>query len=166
METKSIQRIAQLHPKLRDVALKAYNEAVKATPTGVHPFIDQTLRTFAESDALYNKGRDKNGKVIDRSKIVTNAPGGSSYHNYGLALDFHLQIAGKDIWPDDPKNNKDWMTVVNIFKKYGFTWGGEFKSIPDAPHLEKTFGYSWKDLLSLHKQGKVDAEGYVIIKDK
>jgi peptidoglycan L-alanyl-D-glutamate endopeptidase CwlK len=163
MEQTSIKRIAQLHPKLRDVALLAYNEAVKATPEGVHPFIDQTYRTFEESDALFAKGRDKDGKVIDSSKVVTNAPGGSSFHNYGLALDFHIQRDGKDVWPNDPTKDKDWMTVVNIFKKHGFGWGGDWKSFKDFPHLEMTYGYSWKSLLSLHKQGKVDKDGYVIM---
>jgi peptidoglycan L-alanyl-D-glutamate endopeptidase CwlK len=165
METKSIERIALLHPKLRAVALLAYNEAVKATPVGVHPFIDQTLRTFAESDALYAQGRDKNGNITDKSKVVTNAPGGSSFHNYGLALDFHLQIKGKDVWPDDAPANKDWMTVVNVFKKHGFKWGGDWTSFKDFPHLEMTFGHTWKDLLVLHKQGKVDSEGYVLLEE-
>ena len=141
----SLAQIQTLHPKLRDTALLAYNEAVKATPAGVHPIITQGLRTFAESDALYQQGRTKPGE------IVTNAPAGASYHNYGLAVDFALVIKGKTTWDE---KNPNWMTVVNIFKKHGFTWGGDFTgTFKDYPHLEQKFGHNWKDLLALHNAG-------------
>jgi len=43
-----------------------------------------TLRTHAEQDKLYAQGRTVKGS------IVTNARGGQSYHNYGLAIDICL----------------------------------------------------------------------------
>lgn len=144
METKSIARLQQLHPICRDAAIDAYNEAVKATPVGVHPYVDETLRSFERSDALYQQGRTKPGP------IVTNARAGQSFHNYGLALDFHLQINGKDVWDE---KNPNWMVVVNIFKKHGFKWGGEFKSLKDYPHLEWQ-GYTIAQLWDMHKSGK------------
>ena len=153
METTSINRINQLHPKIREKALAAYNEAVKVTPVGVHPFVTQTLRTFQESNDLYAKGRTKPGS------IVTNAKAGQSYHNYGLALDFVNQVNGVAKWTVD----KNWLKVVEVFKKHGFKWGGDFKSIPDAPHFEYTLGYNWRQLLELHNAGKVDKQGYVLI---
>ena len=149
----SLARLQLLHPAIRAEAIQAYNEAVKATPVGVHPIIIQTLRTFEEQDLLYQKGRTRPGPK------VTNAKAGQSEHNYGFAIDFALQINGKIVW----QVTKDWMTVVNIFKKHGFEWGGDWKSFKDYPHLEKTFGKSWKDFLPLHKAGKVDCNGYVEI---
>jgi len=89
METHSIAQLQLLHPICRDIAIDAYNEAVQATPKGVHPYIDQTYRTFAESDKLYAQGRTEPGQII------SNAKAGQSWHNYGLALDFHLQIMAK-----------------------------------------------------------------------
>lgn len=164
METTSLKRLQQLHPKIRDKAIAAYNEAVRITPVGVHPFITETLRSFERSNALYNqpwdgKDNDNDGKIDEADEKVTKAKGGSSYHNYGLAIDFVNQINGKAIW----KVDDNWMKVVNVFKKHGFTWGGDFKSIPDAPHFEMTLGYHWRDLLKLHEQGKVDKDGYVLI---
>lgn len=141
METKSIERLQQLHPICRDKAIDAYNEAVKATPVGVHPYVDQTMRTFAESDALYQQGRTKPGP------IVTQAKAGQSWHNYGLALDFHLQINGKDVWDE---KNPNWMVVVNIFKAHGFTWGGDWKSFKDYPHLEYKGGNTLASLQAKH----------------
>lgn len=154
METRSIDRLNQLHPLIRQKALDAYAEAVRVTPVGVHPFITQTMRTFKESDDLYAQGRTKKGN------IVTNAKAGQSYHNYGLALDFVNQVNGVATW----KIDANWMKVVAVFKKHGFIWGGDFKSIPDAPHFEMTLGYTWKQLLALHNSGKIDANGYVLIK--
>lgn len=136
-DTHSLAQLQLLHPKLRDIAIQAYNEAVSETPAGVHPYIDQTYRTFAESDKLYQQGRTTPGEII------SNAQAGQSYHNYGLALDFHLQVNGSDNWTVD----HDWMTVVNIFKSHGFTWGGDFAgNFKDYPHLEMRFGYNWRDL--------------------
>lgn len=143
MEQTSIERLQLLHPEIRDKAIDAYIEAVRVTHGGVHPFITQTLRTFAESDALYAKGRTKPGSV------VTNAKAGQSYHNYGLAIDFMLQINGKDSWVVD----HNWMVVVNVFKQHGFTWGGDFKSILDQPHFEMTLGHNWRELLVKHNAG-------------
>jgi peptidoglycan L-alanyl-D-glutamate endopeptidase CwlK len=39
------------------------------------------------------------------------------------------------------------MEVVAIFKKYGYAWGGDFRSIKDSPHFEKAFGFTTKQLL-------------------
>ena len=135
----SLQQINTLHPKLRDIALTAYNEAVRVTPEGVHPIITQGYRTFEESDKLYQQGRTTPGE------IVTNAKAGQSWHNYALAVDFALVINGRTIWD---QNNPHWMTVVTAFKKQGFTWGGEWKKFKDYPHLEMKFGYTLNELLA------------------
>lgn len=146
METKSIERLHLLHPICRDKAIEAYNEAIKTTPDGVHPYIDQTYRTFEESNKLYAQGRTTPGQ------IVSNAKGGQSWHNYGLALDFHLQINGKDIWDE---KNQNWMVVVNCFKQHGFTWGGNFPgTFKDYPHLEYKGGYTLAQLQVMHKENK------------
>jgi peptidoglycan L-alanyl-D-glutamate endopeptidase CwlK len=113
----------------------------------------QTLRTFEEQDALYQKGRTRPGPK------VTNAKPGTSYHQYGLAIDFCNQINGKLVW----KVDKNWMKVVGLYKAAGWSWGGDWKGFQDQPHLEKTFGYHWRDLLKKHQNEEVDKNGYVII---
>lgn len=143
MEQHSIAQLQLLHPSIRDKAATAYFEAVKATPALVHPYIDQTYRTFEESAKLYTQGRTAPGE------IVTQAKAGQSYHNYGLALDFHLQISGKDSWDVD----HNWMVVVKIFKSHGFAWGGDWKTFKDYPHFEMRCGYTWQQLLAKHKAG-------------
>lgn len=136
----SIKQLNTLHPKLREIAIQAYNEAVKATPLGIHPIISQGYRSFEESDKLYQQGRTTPGE------IVSNAKAGSSYHNYGLSLDIGLIINGKQSWDVD----HNWMIVINTFKKYNFEWGGDWKSFKDYPHLQMRFGYTWQQLLVKH----------------
>lgn len=151
----SENKLLLLHPAIRDAAIAAYNEAVQKTPTGVHPFVTETLRSFERSDQLYAQGRTAPGS------IVTNSKGGQSYHNYGLALDFVNQINGVPKYAVDP----NWMIVVNVFKSHGFTWGGDFQNFKDTPHLELRPGnIDWRDLLAKHNAGEVDQNGYVILK--
>jgi len=104
--------------------------------------ITQGLRTFAEQDALYAKGRTVPGK------IVTNAKGGQSYHNYGLAFDVVEIKNGQAIW------NTNWSAISKIGIRNGFEWGGDFKSISDKPHFQMTLGYSIPELLTLYNSGK------------
>lgn len=151
----SENRLMELHPMVRFKALSAYREAVKITPVGIHPFITEGLRSFKRSDELYDQGRTKPGK------IVTNARAGQSMHNYGLAFDFVIQIlpSGKLNW----KVDKNWMKVVEVFKRHGFSWGGDWRSLKDYPHFEMNFGKSWQQLFQLYNTGKTDSAGYVIL---
>lgn len=151
MDKISLERIELLHPKLREEAKQILQECNEKLTGRASVRITQTLRTIAEQDALYAQGRTTKGK------IVTNAKGGSSYHNYGLAVDFVLLIDGKEISWDinkdfDGDKKADWMEVVEVFKKYGWKWGGEFKSIKDYPHFEKSFGYSVSQLFEKYKK--------------
>lgn len=160
IDEKTIERIALLHPKLREEARDIYFEISAALNSKAFCRFSYTLRTFAEQDALYSQGRTTKGG------IVTNAKGGLSYHNYGLALDIVL-IDGKnaswDVKKDfDGDGKPDWIEVVTIFKQYGWEWGGDWKFV-DAPHFQKTLGYSIRTLLDMYNKGKVDKNNYVLI---
>ncbi|MEK4474367.1 M15 family metallopeptidase [Paenibacillus sp. FSL R7-0048] len=122
---------------------------------GVNIVITQGLRTIAEQDALYAQGRTKPGS------IVTNAKGGTSYHNYGLAIDFGLLLPdGKQVSWDlkrdgDGDKVADWMEVVQEAKALGFEWGGDFVSIKDAPHFQITFGLTTSQLRAGAKPSEI-----------
>jgi peptidoglycan L-alanyl-D-glutamate endopeptidase CwlK len=166
-DQKTLERIQLLHPKLREEALTMYDEIVEAlTGTAACRFA-YTLRTFAEQDGLFAQGRTKPGA------IVTKAKGGQSYHNYGLAIDIVLLVdkdkngtfetASWDLKTDfDGDGKSDWQEIVAIFKRYGYEWGGDWKFV-DAPHFQKTLGKSIAELQALHKAGKVDKNGFVLI---
>lgn len=149
MNERTEKAIETLHPKIRKMVTLGVVEADTALNGRAKMIIVQALRTFPEQDALYAQGRTKPGNK------VTAAKGGQSYHNYGLAFDFCLQVDGKDISWDTAKDwdgdhISDWMEVVAIFSRLGMKWG---KAFNDLPHFEMTFGYDWRDLLIKYNKG-------------
>ena len=157
IDQTTLSRISQMHPALVTEVKDLYlNKIVPALTGSVSCRFAYTLRTFEQQDMLYAQGRtrlfDKGGR---RLGIVTNAKGGQSYHNYGLALDIVLidnVSAYWDVVKDfDGDAIPDWMEIVKIFKQNGWEWGGDF-SHPDAPHFQKTFGYEWETLLGMYER--------------
>lgn len=141
--------IARLHPKIRDAATRAIEASMIALTGPAKPILTAGLRTWPEQQALYDQGRNIKGDV------VTNASPGQSYHNYGLAIDFALQVNDRqlvwDIKKDfDLDHVADWIEVVKCFKEAGFLWGGDWKSLKDYPHFEMTFGMNWGQLSALY----------------
>lgn len=149
-DSVTLKRIELLHPNLRNEVKTMYEEICEALTGRAVCRFSHTLRTDKEQDELYAQGRTKPGKK------VTNAKGGQSYHNYGLAFDIVLIIDGKEASWDtlkdfDGDKVADWHEVVKIAKKYGWAWGGDFVSFKDAPHFEKTFGKKTSELKALRK---------------
>lgn len=143
MDKRSLDNLNTLHPKFKSSAIAAWTVAQSMMPSNVQIIVIQGLRTFEESDELYAQGRTKPGA------IVTNAPAGESYHNYGLAFDFAMVTNGKD----DNIVGPNWMKVVTIMKRYGMEWGGNFVALKDNPHFENRYNHNWRDLLVLHNAG-------------
>lgn len=153
MDKSTIDRIAKLHPKVREEMTTIINECNKALSGRSQVRVAQGLRTFAEQDALY-KQRPK----------VTNSKGGQSIHNYGYAVDIVLIIDGKTASWDTHKDwdndgIADWDECVKIFAKHGWSWGGSWTSFKDFPHFDKIGFNNWRVLINKPK----DANGYVII---
>jgi hypothetical protein len=150
----NISIINELHPAIKD-EVKMLLDVVNSKLTVSKMVIIEGLRTFNRQMVLYKK-KDK----------ITNAKAGYSYHNYGLAFDFCLSINGNFVWDEyadyDNDGIPDWSIVVDVFKKAGYTWGGNFKNIHDASHFEKTFGYSCKELYKKYNNGKTK-NNYVIL---
>lgn len=154
----SFDRAQLLHPAVRQEVIDCIDKVEAGFPANMAIRIVQGLRTFAEQDAIYAQGRTAPGKR------VTNSKAGQSYHCYGLAVDVAI-LYDKDgngtfetlSWETakdfDKDGEADWMEIVDIFERAGWTWGGRFHSIPDAPHFEKHFGIHWKKLLELYNSG-------------
>ncbi len=117
----------------------------RAKAKNIQIIITEDIRTISKQNELYNSGRSTAGHII------TNAKGGESYHNYGLAIDYALKDpTGNIIWDleYDGNNNgqADWVEVAEIGKQLGFEWGGDWKQFPDYPHLQMSFGLSIQKL--------------------
>lgn len=134
-------KVLLLHPKVRDEVKALIEKAEESLPEDMAIWVPQGLRTIDYQNGLYAQGRTKPGP------IVTNAKGGTSYHNYGLAIDFawswlnptskKYEYSESKTWEVGPKH----AAVVQIFKDAGWEWGGDWHSLKDLPHLEKRFGF-------------------------
>jgi hypothetical protein len=129
------QRLSGLCPSLVTRARAMLDLCAKA---GLAILITQGLRTWEEQDSLYALGRTT--PPIGKGNIVTNAKGGQSFHNFGLAFDIVvLDSVGKADWDT---NHPGWAMAAKIGKSLGLEWGGDFKSLKDLPHYQYTCGVS------------------------
>lgn len=134
-------KLDALEPDFREIAEKIVAEALEA---GVKVLITSTRRTIKAQNDLYAKGRTAKGSR------VTNAKGGQSPHNFGLAFDF---------CPVDENGNLNWGAPRSVWAKvgaiaesHGMTWGGNFKSITDLPHIEHP---RWRQVRAEWQAGKI-----------
>ena len=142
--------IDKLHPAIRDKTIEMLSNL---NENGINVEIVSSMRTIEEQNALYAIGRDKDGKKIEGEKIVTNAKGGTSNHNFGLAFDVEVyDDKGKKDWND---KGESWQAVIKEGEKQGFTSGSTFVNPKnDFPHFENMFGYSTSELKKLYDEGK------------
>lgn len=120
--------ISDLHPTLQRAAI----ELIKRCPLIL---ITSTYRDNEMQNKLYAQGRTIPGK------IVTNAKGGQSWHNYRLAFDICKNIKGHEY--DDYSFFKK---AADIWMDMGGEWGEIVNFKGDTPHMQFTNGLSLKDL--------------------
>jgi peptidoglycan L-alanyl-D-glutamate endopeptidase CwlK len=127
MDNVTEERLNLLNPVL---AAKVRQLAERLQQEGVQFRVVQGLRSWMEQDALYAQGRTKPGNK------VTNAKGGQSWHNFGLAV---------DVAPDDPKlpgyqpdwngEHPAWKRLIAVGESLGLVSGVSFH---DQPHFQLT----------------------------
>ncbi len=141
MDAASEANLAKINPqvanriRLMAADLRAQGITIRAT---------SSYRSFAEQNALYAQGRTKPGP------IVTNARGGQSLHNYGLAVD--VVPLGANGQPNWNVPNSTWQKIGAAGKKQGLEWGGDWKSFVDRPHFQLTAGRSTSSLLAQYNR--------------
>ena len=122
------RNITDAVPELQTAYDFAKKEFAKQYTNEPQPFITCVHRTNDEQTQLFAQGRTAPGKII------TNARAGQSKHNKmpSEAIDVaFIRLDKKLDW--SPKLFKNFAVFM---KQKGIKWGGEFKSIPDAPHFE------------------------------
>jgi len=133
-DPKGVLSDSWLNPEVKAMAART---VAAMQEEGLEPYIFEGFRSFARQDELYAKGG------------VTNARGGQSWHNYGLAVDivFWNSSHNGPSWDE----GFSWDKVGEHGKNQGFTeWGGDWGW--DRPHLEYHPGFDGRagDLAPLY----------------
>lgn len=122
LDIRSKTNIETLLPEVRPFAVALVQ---KAALNGIKIKVISGHRTYAEQDALYAKGRP------DNPPKVTNAKGGQSNHNFGIAFDVGV-FEGSEYLGKSPK----YKAVGLLGMDMGLDWGGNWKSFKDEPHFQ------------------------------
>lgn len=127
--------------KLRsDVAANCRKWQEKCKAAGLNVLVTQTVRDAEYQASLYAQGRTKPGSIVTNSKKPT-----FHWDKAGLAFDFCKNVKGHEY--DDADFFKRCGVIA---KEIGFSWGGDWKSFPDRPHIQWDDGgkYSNSDILA------------------
>ena len=122
VDDRSEKVIATLLPEVQPYARAL---VTKAGADGITIKVISGLRTYDEQNDLYAQGRTKPGR------IVTNARGGFSNHNFGIAFDVGV-FEGSQYLDESPK----YKAVGVLGMDLGLEWDGNWKTIQDEPHFQ------------------------------
>lgn len=125
--------INELHPKVRELAIKLLQECKKQ---GLNIKIGETYRTKERQDYLYAQGRTRSGIIV----TYVRGSSMSSYHQWRLAFDIFNNVRGAEYDINILKK------AGKIGEKLGLEWGGSWSGFMDTPHFQYTFGLSIKEL--------------------
>lgn len=130
-------RLATLDDSFRNIAKETILRANDQQDIKLR--VTQALRTDEEQNNLYAQGRTQAqlnrvglNNVTARPDLprVTNARGGQSLHNFGVAIDVVPIVNGVANW------NTNWSIIGDIGKRSGASWGGDWTSFIDNPHFD------------------------------
>lgn len=106
-------------------------------------------RSYAEQDALYRQGRNGN-----KGPRVTNARGGQSLHNFGIAWDVGVFREGRYI-----SDGADLAyTRIAALRPSRVEWGGDWQSLKDMPHYQVATGLELAEVRRRFEAGELRLE--------
>jgi peptidoglycan L-alanyl-D-glutamate endopeptidase CwlK len=150
-DARTERNIATLMPPAQKVA-RLFMAAASKFPLAVR--IISGSRTYAEQDALYAIGRT----VETKRKPVTNAKGGRSNHNFGIAWDVGIfEADGRYMTGATKADNVAYADLGKFAKSEvkALEWGGDWKSFVDPPHYQlATGGKPIAQMQTLFEAGK------------
>jgi peptidoglycan LD-endopeptidase CwlK len=149
VDDRSERTIATLLPQVQPMARALVAESCRRQyPHQNH----QRLAHLCRAGRAVRTGRTKPGKV------VTNARGGYSNHNFGIAFDIGV-FEGSRYLPDDPK----YKAVGALGIDLGLEWGGNWKGFTDQPHYQLrplwAVGMRERDTLAELRKRKAEGRG-------
>lgn len=121
----------QLHPKIVD----AVEKVLKGMAQLGHPMVvTASVRSAEDQKALFAKGRTAPGKIVTHADgVVKKSKHQIGADGFGHAVDCaFLDAHGQPSWD----LSYPWGVYGALSKFYGLTWGGDWTSLKDLPHVE------------------------------
>ena len=129
-----------------DVAANCRKWLERCKAAGLNVLITNTVRDKEYQESLYAQGRTKPGNIVTNGRTPT-------FHadTAGLAFDFCKNVKGEEYADVD-----FFKKAAALAKEMGFSWGGDWKSFPDMPHIQWDNGGKWTSSMIL--AGKLPPE--------
>lgn len=131
------RKIEDLLPVVAE-KVRAFIDACDAE--GIDLLVTSTYRDHESQNELYAQGRTKPGK------IVTNAKGGESFHNFQCAVDVVPLRNGKPVWSTSGEDGKLWNLIGEIGESVGLEWAGRWRTFREFAHFQYTAGLTLAQL--------------------
>ena len=145
-DARTERNIQTLHLKAQEGARACMNAIAAA---GISARILSGTRTYAEQNMIYRRGRFGNPPPR-----VTNARGGQSNHNFGIAWDVGVFSQAGAYLPESPLYKKAAQAALAA-GIIGLEWGGNWTSFPDQPHYQMaTAGLTLKQVREKFEKGE------------
>lgn len=128
--------VSRLRP---DVAANCRIWQERCRAAGLNVLITNTVRDKEYQEYLYAQGRTRPGSIVTNGRTPT-------FHSNkaGLAWDFCKNVRGHEY--DDPAFFRK---AAEIAKEMGFSWGGDWRSFPDSPHIQWDAHGQWTSSMIL-----------------
>lgn len=119
----------------QDVAVNCVLWVERCKAAGLPVLVTNTVRDDEYQSYLYEQGRTRPGSIVTNSRTPT-------FHNIkcGLAFDFCKNIKGQEY-----SDSAFFQKAADIAKEMGFSWGGDWKSFVDKPHIQWDNGGRYND---------------------
>ncbi len=106
---------------------------------GLNVLVTNTVRDKEYQEYLYAQGRTRPGSIVTNGRTPT-------FHadTAGLAFDFCKNVKGHE-YDDTAFFHK----AAAIAKEMGFSWGGDWTSFVDMPHIQWDNGGAWTSQMIL-----------------
>ena len=109
-----------------DVAENCRRWLERCGRAGLAVLVTNTVRDAAYQAWLYEQGRTRPGSIVTNGKLPT-------FHDVeaGLAFDFCKNVKGQEY-----SDAQFFADAAALAKEMGFSWGGDWKSFVDRPHIQ------------------------------
>jgi peptidoglycan L-alanyl-D-glutamate endopeptidase CwlK len=138
-------RIHTLHPVAQNLARRTLN-LIRAA--GINARIISGTRTYSEQNKLFRKGR-----YGSKGPVVTNARGGQSNHNFGIAWDIGIFDQKGKYLSDSPLYAEAGHKVMPAHIP-DLEWGGNWITFKDTPHYQIATGLPIAEVRARFETGR------------